>query len=362
MRAIHNLGRGLVIAVVALATLASTAEADWRIESKDGETYIKFGLLAQPRADFVDTADGQETAEDLYFRRLRLMLGGKIGEKLDFFIETDSPNLGKGDLNGNKGSSDIYIQDAFFTYNHSNAFKIDTGLILIPLSHNSQQSAATLLPVDYAPYSFLDSVPTDSRVGRDYGVQLRGYLANDHFEYRGGVFQGKRGEQSTNSFRYIGRVVFYPFEADKGFYYTGTTLGKKRILALGSSYETQGDYQAYSADIFYDQPIGKGNGLTLQAGWIFYDGDVTFPELPKEDVLQFELGYYFGGVKLMPFVTYDQRDFDEADLLDQSVFQVGLSYYLKGFNRTLKASYGQIQPEVGEDRNQILVQFQLFQF
>lgn len=353
--------RQALVMLLVMAT-ASAARAEWKISSEDGETFIKFGFLAQARADFVDTVDGDDTSQDLYFRRLRLLLGGKIGKKWTFFIETDSPNLGKGEPDGSKGSSDIFIQDAFFTYAHNNAFKVDVGQILIPLSHNSQQSAATLLPVDYAPYSFLNSGPTDSRVGRDYGVQLRGYVAGDHLEYRVGVFQGNRGESSTNDFRYVGRVVFYPFEADKGFYYAGTTLGKKRILALGSSYETQEEYRAYSADVFYDQPIGDGNGLTVQAGFLNYDGDVTFPQLPKEDTMLFELGYYIGSVKLMPFVTYYRRAFDDQDLFDQDLTQIGLAYYMKSYNRVLKASFGRISSEVGEDRNQILIQLQLFRF
>jgi len=28
-------------------------------------------------------------------RRLRILMGGKIGDKISFFVETDSPNIGK---------------------------------------------------------------------------------------------------------------------------------------------------------------------------------------------------------------------------------------------------------------------------
>ena len=59
---------------------------------------------------------------------------------------------------------------------------LDSGLLLTPNSHNSEQGAATLPPVDYGPYSFLHSTPTGSRVGRDYGLQGRGYLSSEHFE------------------------------------------------------------------------------------------------------------------------------------------------------------------------------------
>jgi hypothetical protein len=122
---------------------------------------------------------------------------------------------------------------------------VEGGLMLTPNSHNSETSAAALLPIDYGPYSFLESTPTGSRVGRDYGVQLRGYLAK-HFEYRLGVYQGYRGENSTEPFRYVGRVVFYLFDPETGFFYTGTSLGTKKIVAIGLSADFQDTYQSYA--------------------------------------------------------------------------------------------------------------------
>ena len=352
----------LACVVMMQVTLAASAGAEWKIESEDGSTSIKFGFLAQPRGESLDAADGETTRQDLYFRRLRLLFGGKISEKWGFFFETDSPNLGKSTPEGDKVSGDIFIQDFFFTYNHSNAFKIDFGMILIPLSHNSQQSAASLLPTDYAPYSFLNSGPTDSRVGRDYGVQLRGYLAGDHFEYRAGMYQGERGENGDNDFRYVGRVVFYPFEADKGFYYTGTSLGQKHILALGAGIDHQEDYDAYALDLFWDRPFGDFGGLTLQVGGIHYDGGDIFTELPEQDELMVELGYYFKNLKLQPMAAYYSRDFEAEQLNDQNQLLLGLGYYFKGHNRVLKFSYTDIATDNLPDTNQFILQFQIFMF
>ena len=154
---------------------------------------IKLGILAQGQAEWDDAADAKSTSQNLYLRRFRILFGGQITNKLSFFFETDSPNLGKYDpAAGKKVAGDVYIQDFFATYSFSDELKIDGGLILIPASHNSEQSAATLLPVDYGPYSFLGSAPTDSNMGRDYGVQARGYPLDKHLEYRLGVFDGQR--------------------------------------------------------------------------------------------------------------------------------------------------------------------------
>jgi len=348
--------------VLVMAAAISTASAQWEIKSDDGNASIKFGFLAQMKAEAQDTADGGDTAQDLYFRRLRILVGGKMGDGWTYFFETDSPNLGKGESDGTKGAGDVYIQDFFVSYSKTDKFRFDAGMILIPLAHNSTQSAATLMPVDYGPYSFLNSGPTDSRVGRDYGVQIRGHLAKDHFEYRLGAYQGQRGTDSTNQFRYAGRVVWYPFEADKGVFYTGTTLGKKHILAIGAGADAQEDYRATAFDVFWDRPFGESNGFTVQAGWIEYDGDVFFPTLPKQSVMQAELGLWIGSAKVQPFLAWAERDYDDPASVDEARYEVGLAWYMKGFERVLKFAYGKIDPDSGEKLDRFTIQLQAFRF
>jgi len=140
MKRFGNPGFLIVVAWAVLVSLVlgSGLMAEWKIESADGDTSIKFGFLMQARGEIRDRIDGDGTSQDLYFRRLRILFGGNISRKWSFFFETDSPNLGKGTESGEKVAADIYIQDFFVTYNHSNAFKVDVGAILIPLSHNSQ--------------------------------------------------------------------------------------------------------------------------------------------------------------------------------------------------------------------------------
>lgn len=351
-----------VVLVVVLAALAGSAQAgEWTVESKDGESSIKFGYLIQGRGESLDSADGESTARNFYFRRLRLLAGGKLNSKWSFFVETDSPNLGKSS-DGSKGSSDVYIQDFVVTYNHSQKFKVDFGMLLIPFAHNSNQSAATLLPIDYGAYSFLNSAPTKSRVGRDYGVAMRGHLAEGHLEYRLGVYDGYRGEDSDNGFRYAGRVVYYPFEAEKGLFYSGTSLGKKRVLAIGAGFDGQEDYHAYSADIYWDQPLASGDGLTMQLGFIRYDGDVFFPDFAEQDATTVEAGYYFAGSKIALFGTYLERDYASAEMLDEDRFQVGIAYYPDGFSRVLKLGWGKIRRDGNDDRTQIILQLQVLKF
>jgi hypothetical protein len=80
----------MVLAVVA----ALPAQAQFEIASKDGKSSIKFGLLVQPQGEWIDTADGEGTTQNLFVRRMRILMGGKIGERISF-VDTDSPNRGR---------------------------------------------------------------------------------------------------------------------------------------------------------------------------------------------------------------------------------------------------------------------------
>jgi hypothetical protein len=323
---------------------------------------MKFGFLVQGRFETTDLADGSDQSQDLYFRRLRLLFGGNITKKLSYFFETDSPNLGKGNADGSKTTSDIYIQDFVLSYKFSEAITLDAGLVLIPTCYNCNQSAAALLPVDYGAFSFLSSGPTTANVGRDYGLQARGYLANDHFEYRAGVFQGYRDEDSTGPFRYAFRAAWYPFEAPKGLFYPGTTLGKKKILSVGASYDTQDDYRTYAFDVFWDQPLFDGDGLTIQYDYVNWDGGDYLTGFPEQTSTLFEIGYYFHSIKLTPYFEWLSRDYDPAELGDEDRYQLGVAYWPRGHNLNFKLGFTRLEKDGAEDRDQVILQCQVFMF
>ena len=348
----------VIVVVLGCLLVAPDGSAQWKIENEDGLS-LKFGFLVQARGELLDSDDA--TAQNLFFRRLRLLAGGTLNDRLSFFFETDSPNLGKGTADGGKGSSDLYIQDFVLIYKWSDDQYIDAGMLLPAISHNSNQSAASLLATDYGPYSFLASGPTTSRVGRDYGLRARGYVLDDHLEYRLNLLQGARGSDSANDLRLLGRVVYNVFEPEKGLFYGGTYLGKKQVLSIGASIDKQEEYQSTAVDLFWDQPIAGGNGVTFQADWINYDGDTFFPQLPEQDAILVEAGYYFSQSKLLPFVQYSSRDFAGATP-DQDRIQVGLGWMFDGHGRNLKVSYAQNSTDGGPDVDEIWVNFQLFRY
>lgn len=345
------------------------AAAQWLIESKDQKTSLKFGFLIQPQLELLETADQEAVSTNLFIRRLRLIVGGTLDEHWSFFFETDSPNLGKANPNpgvgspGAKDQGDVYVQDAYITYSQGMAFKVDAGMIMLPHSRNGTQSAATLLAVDYGPYTFSDSGPGGERVGRDYGVQLRGYPAGQKLEYRLAVSQGVRGEEARNPLRITGRVVYYPFGAETGFFYGGTFQGTKRQAGFGGGFDAQDDARIYSADAFFETPLFDGRqGMTLQFNWMRDDGGAFLPALPKQDAFLVEAGYHVWNHRLTPFVQYQARNFASASLPDQDSLQAGVAWWLAGHQRSLKLSAGRQHTDGQPDRMQMLLQFQLFAF
>ena len=220
----------LLVASLVAAASPRPATAQLQFSSADGKQSFKIGILGQLQAESIENGNVQDdSSNNLFLRRLRLLGNFKLSDQLTVFFDTDSPNLGKGNPDGSKNNADIFIQDFVVTYAFRKEFQLDGGMLLMAQSYNHNQSAATLLALDYGPYTFVESVPTTSRTGRDYGLQARGYLGGDHLEYRAGVFQGVRGVNNTNSFRYAGRLAYYVFGPQTTYFYRGTSLGKTQI-------------------------------------------------------------------------------------------------------------------------------------
>jgi hypothetical protein len=354
----------LALAALLIGAWPAVSSAQWVIESKDQKTNLKIGFLLQPQFESLETADESATSKNIFLRRFRILFGGKIADKWTYFFETDSPNVGKGTgTSGTKDAGTIYMQDAFVTYNHNDAFKVDVGMLLLAQSHNHIQSAASLLPVDYGAYTFVESTPTAERVGRDYGVQFRGLPFKQHFEYRLGVFSGVRGTDSANELRVAGRGTWFPFAAEAGYFYTGTFLGQKRMVAIGGSFDKQKSYGMYGFDAFYEQPINKGQqGFTVQFDYNRVDGGTFLTALPKQDNMMVEAAFHFGKGKFSPFVQYAARNYDTSTTADQNQLQAGIAWWLAGHNRNLKFSVGRQHTEGAPDRTQALLQFQIFYY
>jgi hypothetical protein len=355
--------RCAVLVVVFTLSGALNAEPQWRVTSADQKSALTIGVLAQPQFESLTASDDSDPANNFYLRRLRIILGGKISDRVSFFIETDSPNVGKANAAGLKSADTMFIQDAVLTYTMHGSIHIDGGMVIVPTSRHSTQSAASLLGVDYGPFAFSHSDPTTSRVGRDYGIQLRGYVANKHVEFRAGVFNGARGVGATQPLRLSARAVWYPFEAETGIFYAGTSLGAKKVVSLGASVDHQDDYTASSADAYVDHPIAGGRqSVTAQVNYVRYNGGTTFTQFPKQDVWLVEAGWFHKASRLGPFVQWTSKDVAAASLADESKITGGVCYFGDGHRFNIKAGLARVTKTHVRDRTQFVVQGQAFMF
>ncbi|HEY2065907.1 MAG TPA: hypothetical protein VGG84_08090 [Gemmatimonadaceae bacterium] len=379
----HRVHVAALAAIFAVSPLTAHAQAIIKVNDS---TSIRFGFLAQMWADFQQNAR-QDTsfAQSIFFRRMRFIASAQVGSKLSIFFQTDDPNLGRAapgtnkNLAGATNGQGFIIQDAYIELKPASApVWVDAGLILIPLCRNCYASAASLLPIDYGAYSFLASTPTGSVAGRDGGVMVKGTFADQHVEYRAGLFTGARATTggaapvttASNSFRGAGHLMVNFMETEApGYVLPGTYLGRRKVFNVGAGFDVQSVYKAYAADAFLSYPLGA-NGVTLASTYIHYDGSTFFPTLARENTFEVEGGYHFTDAKITPWVKWETRNIDAAfqtaALQNEHRLQLGGTYYWVGQTLNVKAAYNRYTFKVLNaselSQNGFTVQLQAFYY
>ena len=351
----------LAIGITLVLVLTAVPASAQVVIKVNDNTFFKLGLLVQTQADAAQDSSTRAYAQNVFVRRVRLLLGGQVTDKLTFFLETDSPNLGKSVTTGTKNSQpSMYLQDAYVEYKLNDRFAIDAGLMLPSASRNGLQSAATLLPIDYGPHTFANAAAVQSNVGRDTGIQAKGYFLGKKLEYRAGIFQGMRDTQNRE-LRFVGRVQYNFLEPETGFFYTGTYLGKKKVLAVGGGIDHQHGYQGYAVDVFFDYPV-KGGAISTQLDHIRYDGGDFLKSLKDQHSTLFEAGYLIGRTRFQPVVQFAKRSFANGGGSDENRYAAGLNYFINGHTANVKALYSRIDFDGTPAANQFTVQIQFFYF
>jgi hypothetical protein len=373
--------RAAVLAATVLVVAPFSAKAQAVIKVNDSVS-VRFGLLSQTWVDYTQNVR-QDTsyAQNIFQRRMRFIFSGQLGSKFAFFFQTDNPNLGRSGPGFVKAPGTGFIlQDGYIEVkpNASNIFMIDAGLQLIPLCRNCIASAASLLPIDYSTYSFLQSGATVSSVGRDVGFMAKGVFADQKVEYRLGVFSGARlpvaavapvVQTGSNSLRVAGHLMVNFLEPELPSYVLpGTYLGRRKVFNVGGGADLQSKYKAFAGDAFLSYPFGV-NGVTLAGTFIHYDGDTFFAALPKQNTFEVEGGYHFTEAKITPWAKFELRHYDTetAAFQNDRRIQLGGTYYISGHNLNVKLAYtrgtlNQLAPLPTLEQNGITMQLQGFYY
>ncbi|WP_457643564.1 porin [Persephonella sp.] len=371
--------KALVPSVVAASIFTATpADAVVKFKIND-ESTVWMSLLLQLRAEWVQDGqiDGSGWERDFYIRRARILFGGTINRYVDFFVETDNPNMGKNYNNDSR----TYIQDAWIRFKFAEEFKVVLGQILLPFSHNNATGATSLLGLDYN-ITVVKFPQTSHFVWRDYGAEVMGLvkLPTGSLDYRIGMFDGAKTVQNgtvyinkDNNPRITGRLQYNLFDSE-GFYYKGTYLGKKKIVSFGAGIDYQkdaaadnyatptvvDDYKAWTIDMFIDYPLASGDVATFEAGYINYDyGNTGNPN--DGDAIYAQCGYLInkqiGIGKLEP--TFRYQNFDSSvNGYDVTDYYFGLAYWIDGFRANVKAEY-MLDDRDGTDHDTFTLQAQI---
>ena len=335
---------------------------------------VNVGVLAQPwfqvtaptsagqGSPGIGAANGKSPSFDFFVRRVRLMAYGSVTKELSYFVETDQPNLGK----GGDFTTSMFIQDAFLTYAFAPEFKIDAGMMLVPLSHHTIEGAVGLNAMDY--HAELIRFPA-GKIFRDTGIQFRGLLFNNLLHYRFGIFEGVRqsavpapamppavpltplNDHGLPRFAAQLRLNILGDESDfflKGIYFT-----PKPLLSVGLGADLQGKavrklngdpgtYAALSADVFVDYPFSENDELVAKANFFNYSegasGVTGSTALAAGGVAFYaEAGFRHGWFEPLAFVEYLKAKNDSLTILSP---HVGANFWIQKHTFNIKADLG----------------------
>jgi len=384
--------RALFLFLFVFLAWAASAPAQVIVKVTD-DIHFRFGLQLQTWAEWTQDPNSEGYSQNLYIRRIRAALLATIGPKLTIFYQTDNPNVGNSGITGAKNSSTGFLtQDAFAEWKLvGEKLMLDGGLFYVPQSRNVLTSTTGVLSLVGGNFVQQQNAVTGSSTGRDWGFALKGYLVDDHLEYRAGAFSGQRqgissqdpplgpAAGSRNSYRAAARVQYDVFDTEKGYTYVGTNRGTRKILAIGGWGDFQGDYKAYGADVAGDFPTVRSDAITFEGDYIWYDGGTQFQQvlngtvvslLPRQSTLFGCAGYYFDTVKLQPFLRYERLDFHDDALAsrEQQRYGGGFNWYIYGQNLKISVAYERIVPKIQpsaaliKDTNHLVVQLQAYYF
>ncbi len=350
-----------------LATVTAPAVAQLQIKNED--VSIRFGVEGQFWADWTRDASAaaagtQGYQQNFYLRRARLIIGGEIGKDISFFIDTDSPNLGKTPKSATTG---FMLQDAFLEWKPRKVFQVDGGLFLVPFSRNAMQSTLTYYTLDLNSLTTVNNSSTQSAALRDLGLQARGFLFRDRLLYRVAALQGERDANARNSLRTAAYLQYDFFDTETGYTLAGTALGKQKILAVDVGVDSQGSYRGFSANVAMDQPVRGGDEIGGQFQFYHYDGRRKFAAIVDQNDWFVEGAYYLHRAKIQPFAKYDTQNFVAAANAVKDCRRVGggLNYYIHGQNLKWTVQAMRAMPFHGSTirpGNEFTMQMQLYYY
>lgn len=341
---------------------------------------------------------------DLFLRRARLIVSGTAFHDLSFFMSVDQPDLGAGGSFGGleRNKTPFYIQDAFLTYQFVPEFKIDAGLMSVPLARHTIESAGTLNGLDF--HTDVVRFPT-GKAYHDTGVQFRGTVGGA-FNYRVGFFEGVRNQAAEETPvepvgatydklnqngipRIAGQLRFNLAGTESDFFLKGVYFSPTPVVSIGVGADYQpnavlklanldinggkpppGTYSAFSADVFVEYPFSADDEILFKAnffqygeGWSRIEGSSL---LESGGIAAFaEAGFRHAWIE--PIVALDYLKAKDTDVppitrRDQAIlaYHGGANFWVQQHTFNVKVDFGFRQRKIDGRRTQTGTEFDNF--
>ncbi len=290
------------------------------------------------------TSNSQKSTSSFQAKRLRLMLDGKVGEKVDFRLQIEAFNGIFGSTNSN-GQKNLQVMDAFATWKIIPEFKIRAGQFYTPLGYeNYDISPASLETVDFSnivyriacrnpyEYNFVD-------YGRDLGIMIMGDAFDSgkgfkYLHYDVALTNGSLPcKDDTNKSKdiYVSATV-RPF---KHFNFKGTFNWGEYTGKDTTSPQEYNPMTRYVVGAWYDNP----KGLDLRAEFGQMSSKIQGKNLVKETGAYVFAGWHAG--KFLPLVRWDmyKDDVNDKTANNYNRILIGCNYQIfKNFR--IQANYG----------------------
>lgn len=300
-----------------------------------------FGYI-QPQfsAHFTEPA-----ANTFQFKRARFGVRGRASRSFSYYFSIESSDFISGDGN-------MYLLDAFVTYDKYKWVKASLGSFKQPFSLENITACHGLMTIDRS--TVVNQLVSPQR---DYGLMLLGGDKTTKFRYRVALMNGRGlGVVDNNTKKdFIGNVVYAPFE----FLQVGASL------RYGYPNNKTDERTTYGFEFLADY-----EGFALQGEFIHDNGDYNRAAGGGCGSVPLELGdnrqgayimlSYMSKIKLQPVVKWEYFDADtDMKYLGYSeMLTLGVNYFFNDKTR-LQVNYQNVSETPSIKNDALLVQMQI---
>jgi hypothetical protein len=353
--------------------------------AEDAPPSWKMGLRLQLWVQGVEggAPDGGSTS-DFMVRRAYFYVTGKVLPTVSAFAHVAADRVGQTGLD-NPGlglGTGIALRDGWIAWEPDPAFRVQLGRMYVPFTRAfGTESTFALLGVDlpYTQGGERGALFYASKVGRDDGLVVWGTPFGGILKYRLGIMEGiETTANPSDSLRLAGRVSLNLLEPETAWFNRGTYLGDNKVLSIGLGFDTQPDLRldaaspattdtrAWTADVFFDHPLG-GGAVTVEASWT--EVDTLTQALPLASLRvgdDAELRYVAGGYlipgalgpgRLQAFLRWEEAGGTSGSTVSTPV--LGLNYFIRGHDLKASFDWARIDPDEGTATDVATLQFQI---